>query len=147
MATPTADPPFLRIQRGQTLYRVVKERVQDYRDVAAPRPIAASREQASRCMDCGIPFCHWTCPLGNYVPDWNRHLANGEWQTAFFALQATNNLPEVTARICPAMCESACRRKDLDDPLSIRNLKRIAADNDTGLWREQIGRASCRERV
>lgn len=100
--------PFVEIPRGRVAYRPVAERLRDYRDVAALRPEPASQEQALRCIGCGVPFCHWSCPLGNHVPDWNGHLAGGEWEKAFRALQATNNLPEVTARVCPALCEPAC---------------------------------------
>ncbi len=113
-------PPFLTIKPRKPVYRPVAERVRDYRDVAVPREEAASREQASRCMDCFLPFCHWACPLGNYVPDWNRALAAGDLEGAYRRLQATNNLPEVTARICPAPCEAACVLNIAGEPVTIR---------------------------
>ena len=113
-------PPFLTIKPRKAVYRPAAERVRDYRDVAVPREEAASREQASRCMDCFLPFCHWACPLGNHVPDWNRALAAGDWAGAYRQLQATNNLPEVTARICPAPCEAACVLNIAGDPVTIR---------------------------
>lgn len=101
-------PAFLRVQRRGTVYRAANERVRDDREVAVIRDEASSQQQASRCLDCGLPFCHWVCPIGNDVPNWNRYLAQGEWEQAFYALQSMNNIPEVTARVCPAPCESAC---------------------------------------
>lgn len=100
--------PFLEVKRGAPTSRPVAERITDYREVAVLREEAQSKQQASRCINCGLPFCHWSCPLGNAIPAWNEHLSRGEWEEAFRALQATNNLPEVTARICPALCEPAC---------------------------------------
>jgi len=78
------------------------------------------RDQASRCMDCGTPFCHWGCPLGNFIPEWNDLVFNGQWERAFELLNATNILPEVTGRICPATCEFACVLGINDDPVTIR---------------------------
>lgn len=96
------------------------ERVKDYTEVmGAPKP-QHSQEQASRCMDCGTPFCHWGCPIGNYIPDWNDAVFHGQWEKAFNLLDATNNLPEVTGRICPAPCEYSCVLGINDDPVTIR---------------------------
>jgi len=81
---------------------------------------AQSRDQASRCMDCGTPFCHWGCPLGNYIPEWNDLVYNNQWERAFELLDSTNILPEVTGRICPAPCEYACVLGINDDPVTIR---------------------------
>ena len=104
-----ADPvTFIQVKRRKAGYRPVEERIKDYRDVAVMREEPASQEQASRCASCFLPFCQWSCPLGNEIPAWNAHLAKGEWEQAFRALQATNNLPEITARVCPALCEPAC---------------------------------------
>lgn len=100
--------PFLDVTRRAPTYRPVAERVKDYRDVVLQCEEPSTQAQAGRCLNCGLPFCHWSCPLGNEVPIWNRHLAEGNWEEAFRTLQATNNLPEVTARICPALCEPAC---------------------------------------
>lgn len=99
---------FLTVKRQAPTYRPVGERVKDFRDVSTLRAGAQSQAQASRCLDCGLPFCHWMCPIGNYVPTWNQLMASGRWQEAFQALQATNNIPEVTGRLCPATCEYAC---------------------------------------
>ena len=111
---------FLEVPRRETTYRPVAERVKDYRDVTVWRDETQSQQQALRCLNCGLPFCHWSCPLGNAVPTWNKHLADGEWEEAFRALQATNNLPEVTARICPALCEPACVLGICWDAVTIR---------------------------
>jgi len=111
---------FLNIKKGQTEYRPVCERIKDYREVVKPRPETVSRDQASRCMDCGTPFCHWGCPLGNYIPEWNDLVWNDQWERALELLYATNNLPEVTGRICPAPCEYACVLGINDDPVTIR---------------------------
>lgn len=113
--------PFIDVPRREAAHRPIDERIRDYRDVAVPRQDEDSRLQASRCLNCGVPFCHWSCPLGNYAPLWNQHLARGEWDKAYAALQATNNLPEVTARICPASCESACVLNIAWEPVTVRD--------------------------
>ncbi|MFH1753653.1 MAG: glutamate synthase subunit beta, partial [Candidatus Omnitrophota bacterium] len=115
------DPKgFLKIKKKPSEYRPVCERVKDYHEVAMPRPVKDSKEQASRCMDCGVPFCHWGCPVGNYIPEWNDLAFNGEWEKAFKLLDATNNLPEITGRVCPAPCEYSCVLGINDDPVTIR---------------------------
>src|SRR3989338_2590636 len=111
---------FFTVKRREAGTRPVNERVRDSREVALPRDEAVSCEQASRCISCFLPFCHWGCPLGNYVPDWNASLARGQWQEAFRLLQATNNLPEVTGRICPAPCEGACVLEQQHDAVTNR---------------------------
>jgi len=111
---------FLKIGRQNTEYRKICERLQDFKQVCMLRPDAQSQEQASRCMDCGTPFCHWGCPVGNYIPEWNDHMFNGSWKDAAALLDATNNLPEITGRICPAHCEHACVLGINDDPITIR---------------------------
>ncbi|MEI6631499.1 MAG: glutamate synthase, partial [bacterium] len=111
---------FLKLARQNSLYREPCERVQDFKEVSKLRPDKQSREQASRCMDCGTPFCHWGCPIGNYIPEWNDHLFHGNWKGALELLDATNNLPEITGRVCPSLCEYACVLGLNDDPVSIR---------------------------
>jgi glutamate synthase (NADPH/NADH) small chain len=111
---------FLKYNRITASYRPVCERVQDFKDVAVPRSDDLSRQQASRCMDCGTPFCHFACPVGNYIPEWNDLTFNDQWQRAFYLLDTGNNLPEVTGRICPAPCEYACVLGINDDPVTIR---------------------------
>ena len=111
---------FLKVKRAKQEYRTVCERVKDFREVAKLRQNASSKEQASRCMDCGTPFCNWGCPVGNYIPEWNDLVFHGHWEKAFKLLDATNNLPEVTGRICPCPCEYACVLGINDDPVTIR---------------------------
>lgn len=91
------------------------------REIGGPLSPAHSREQASRCMDCGIPFCHWACPVANYIPEWNDLIYNRQWERAVERLEATNNLPEITGRVCPAPCEFACVLAINDEPVTIRD--------------------------
>jgi glutamate synthase (NADPH/NADH) small chain len=111
---------FLKVKRQPGNYRPVCERVKDFSEVNLLRPELQSQEQSSRCMDCGTPFCHSGCPLGNYIPEWNDLVFHGHWEKAFSLLSATNNLPEITGRICPAPCEYACVLGINDDPVTIR---------------------------
>ncbi len=110
---------FLKIKREKSTYRPVCERVNDYKQVALPRIEEKAEEQAARCMDCGIPFCHWACPIGNYIPEFNDAVLDAHWEKAFSLLNETNNLPEVTGRICPAPCEFSCVLGINDDPVTI----------------------------
>jgi len=111
---------FLKIKRQGCGYRPVSDRVKDYSEVVIHRDDAALRDQASRCMDCGTPFCHWGCPVGSYIPEWNDLVFHGHWQKAFQLLDASNNLPEITGRLCPATCEYACVLGINDDAVTIR---------------------------
>ncbi len=99
---------FLQIERHGVPYRDSRERAQDYREFLLPRPVEELREQGARCMDCGVPFCHNGCPLGNLIPDWNDLVYHDRFQDAIAQLHATNNFPEFTGRLCPAPCEAAC---------------------------------------
>lgn len=111
---------FLKIKRKNKGYRPVCERIRDYSEVnLIPEP-AHSQEQAHRCMDCGTPFCHWACPIGNYIPEWNELVTIGNWEKAIELLSATNDFPEITGRLCPALCEYSCVLGINDDPVSIR---------------------------
>jgi glutamate synthase (NADPH/NADH) small chain len=111
---------FLKVERKTRESRPVCERLKDFREVSTLATCEHSQEQASRCMDCGTPFCHWGCPIGNYIPEWNDLVFRGSWQRAFKLLAATNNLPEITGRICPALCEYSCVLGINDDPVTIR---------------------------
>jgi glutamate synthase (NADPH/NADH) small chain len=103
------DPQgFLRHERRMPARRPVPVRIQDWREVYPSAGDGLIREQATRCMDCGIPFCHDGCPLGNRIPDWNDLVRTGAWESAIESLHATNNFPEFTGRLCPAPCEAAC---------------------------------------
>ena len=99
---------FLEIQRQEAGYRPVHDRIHDFGEVEQTLSTRERKLQASRCMDCGVPFCHWACPLGNKAPEWNDALYKGEWELAFRLLSDTNPFPEFTGRICPALCEKAC---------------------------------------
>ncbi|MBI4485488.1 MAG: glutamate synthase subunit beta, partial [Acidobacteria bacterium] len=111
---------FLEIQRRKHPTRPVGERITDWGEVYLPYPEAALKEQAARCMDCGVPFCHQGCPLGNVIPDWNDLVYRDRWKAALGRLHATNNFPEFTGRLCPAPCEGACVLGINNDPVSIK---------------------------
>ena len=111
---------FLEFRRQKQPYRPVKERVKDWRQVMAPWPVEPLKEQAARCMDCGIPFCHQGCPLGNLIPDWNDLVYRDQWLAAIDRLHETNNFPEFTGTLCPAPCEGACVLGINDDPVTIK---------------------------
>ena len=116
------DPKgFLKVKRTHSAYRPVCDRVKDYEWVSTLRKEEDAKDQASRCMDCGTPFCHWGCPVGNYIPEWNDLMFHDEWKKAFELLNATNNLPEVTGRICPALCEYACVLAINDEAVTIKD--------------------------
>ena len=99
---------FLEIHRQEAGYRPIQDRIHDFSEVEQTLNTRERKLQASRCMDCGVPFCHWACPLGNKPPEWNDALYKGEWEQAYRVLSATNPFPEFTGRICPALCEKAC---------------------------------------
>jgi glutamate synthase (NADPH/NADH) small chain len=111
---------FIEIQRKKHPTRAVGERVHDWHEVYLPYPEDGLREQAARCMDCGIPFCHSGCPLGNLIPDWNDLVYRERWKAAIDRLHATNNFPEFTGRLCPAPCEGACVLGINNDPVTIK---------------------------
>ena len=99
---------FLTIPRQEAGYRPVHDRIHDFGEVEQTLNSKDRRTQASRCMDCGVPFCHWACPLGNKPPEWNDALYKGDYELAYRLLNSTNDFPEFTGRICPALCEKAC---------------------------------------
>lgn len=111
---------FLKIGRMVNPCRAVCERILDFRDVYKMRSDKQTQEQASRCMDCGTPFCHRACPIGNYIPEWNDYAFRGNWKEALALLEATNNLAEITGRVCPALCEYSCVLGLNDDAVTIR---------------------------
>jgi glutamate synthase (NADPH/NADH) small chain len=119
-----ADPNgFLRYDRQLPKRRPVPVRIRDWHEVYPPAAEGLVRDQATRCMDCGIPFCHDGCPLGNRIPDWNDLVRTGEWAAAAESLHATNNFPEFTGRLCPAPCEAACVLGIADDPVTIKQVE------------------------
>jgi glutamate synthase (NADPH) small chain len=121
MAEPKA---FLKTKRQNYGYRPVEERILDYRELNLPLTPDQIHQQARRCMDCGIPFCHGAgCPLHNFIPDFNELIFKNRWQQACDLLHSTNNFPEITGRLCPAPCETACTLGISDDPVLIRHIE------------------------
>src|ERR1019366_7643208 len=119
-----ADPKgFLSTPREIPVRRPVELRLRDWREVYEPFPSVRLERQAGRCMDCGIPFCHNGCPLGNLIPEWNDLVWRHDWQDAADRLHATNNFPEFTGRLCPAPCEAACVLGINADPVTIKQVE------------------------
>lgn len=115
---------FKEFERQDEKYISVKERVKHYKEFTVPLSKKEITAQGSRCMDCGIPFCHSGCPLGNLIPDFNHMVHQGEWKKASWILHSTNNFPEFTGRLCPAPCEKACVLGIIEDPISIENIEK-----------------------
>lgn len=112
---------FLTVPRQDAGYRPIHERIADFGEVEQTLNTSDRRLQASRCMDCGVPFCHWACPLGNRPPEFQDAIYKGEWKVAYEILTATNDFPEFTGRICPALCEKSCVLKlSMNAPVTIR---------------------------
>jgi glutamate synthase (NADPH/NADH) small chain len=120
MGRPTG---FLEFKRVKLPSRPIEERVRDWKEVYLLDPVEQSREQATRCMDCGIPFCHQGCPLGNLIPDWNELVSRDQWHAAIDRLHATNNFPELTGKLCPAPCEGSCVLGINDEPVTIKRIE------------------------
>ncbi len=119
---------FMEYHRAKQPYRPVEERIHDWNQVMAPWQLDPLKEQAARCMDCGIPFCHQGCPLGNLIPDWNDLVYRDQWQDAIKRLHATNNFPEFTGTLCPAPCEGSCVLGINDDPVTIKGVELTIID-------------------
>ncbi len=115
---------FKEYKREDESNIIVKTRVHNYKEFTIPLKEQELKKQGSRCMDCGIPFCHSACPLGNLIPDFNDMVYKGEWKKALEILHATNNFPEFTGRLCPAPCEKACVLGIIDQPVSIENIEK-----------------------
>ena len=119
-----ADPKgFLTTTREEPKRRPVDLRLMDWREVYEDFATTKLQKQAGRCMDCGIPFCHQGCPLGNIIPEWNDLVWRDDWEGATERLHATNNFPEFTGRLCPAPCETACVLGINQDPVTIKNIE------------------------
>ena len=136
---------FLTVPRVEAGYRPIHDRVKDFSEVEQTLNTHDRREQASRCMDCGVPFCHWACPLGNKPPEWNDALYKGDWKLAYQRLTDTNDFPEFTGRICPALCEKAC-------VLNLTNHEPVTNREDEGAiteaaWRENYILPQTYERI
>ena len=130
MGKPTG---FLELDRQDRTYLPKEERVQNFREFVVPLDEPDLRAQASRCMDCGVPYCHNGCPVNNQIPDWNDLVYTGEWQAALTNLHSTNNFPEFTGRICPAPCEASCTLNIDDNPVTIKSVECAIVDRG---WEE-----------
>jgi glutamate synthase (NADPH) small chain len=124
---------FMEIKRETPSRRPVSERLRDWREYDLKMPEDKLRAQGARCMDCGIPFCHKGCPLGNIIPDWNDLIYRGRWKDAIERLHSTNNFPEFTGRVCPAPCEEACVLNINNDPVTIKLIEKNIIDH---AWNE-----------
>ena len=120
---------FLEFKRDKQPYRPVDERRRDWKQVMLPWPAPVLAKQGARCMDCGIPFCHQGCPLGNLIPDWNDLVYRDKWREAIDRLHATNNFPEFTGTLCPAPCEGSCVLGINDDPVTIKAIELSIVDH------------------
>ena len=120
---------FMEFRRTKQPYRPVRERIRDWKQVMLPFPEDELKKQGARCMDCGIPFCHQGCPLGNIIPDWNDLVYRGLWQEAIERLHATNNFPDFTGTLCPAPCEGACVLGINDEPVTIKAIELAIIDH------------------
>src|SRR5512139_3326073 len=120
---------FLEIARELPSRRPVAERLHDWRELEGKLPEDKLQQQRARCMDCGIPFCHKGCPLGNVIPDWNDLVYRGRWRQAIDRLHSTNNFPEFTGRVCPAPCEEACVLNINNDPVTIKLIEKQTIDH------------------
>jgi glutamate synthase (NADPH) small chain len=114
---------FLEIDRQDRKYKPAADRIRHYDEFVIPLSEEATRNQAARCMNCGIPFCHNGCPVNNQIPDWNDLVYDGDWKRALANLHSTNNFPEFTGRVCPAPCEAACTLNLTDQPVTIKSIE------------------------
>lgn len=119
---------FLELDRKDRTYAAPKERVGHYHEFVIPHAEGELKAQASRCMNCGIPYCHNGCPVNNIIPDWNHLVYEGDWQNALEVLHSTNNFPEFTGRICPAPCEASCTLNIIDQPVTIKSIECAIVD-------------------
>ncbi len=124
---------FLEIDRRDRRYAPAADRVRHYKEFVIPLSEETTRDQAARCMNCGIPFCHNGCPVNNQIPDWNDLVYRGDWEEASRNLHSTNNFPEFTGRICPAPCEASCTLNLSDSPVTIKTIENAIVDR---AWEE-----------
>ena len=119
---------FLEFERADRAYEPVEQRIKHWREFVLPLPDESNKQQAARCMDCGIPYCHTGCPVNNQIPDWNDLVYKDRWEEAARNLHSTNNFPEVTGRVCPAPCEASCTLNIEDNPVAIKTIECAIAD-------------------
>ena len=124
---------FLELDRQDRTYADPKERLNHYKEFIVPLPDSELKAQASRCMNCGIPYCHNGCPVNNIIPDWNHLVYENDWRNALEVLHSTNNFPEFTGRICPAPCEASCTLNIVDQPVTIKSIECAIVDRG---WEE-----------
>ncbi|WP_131113190.1 glutamate synthase subunit beta [Lichenihabitans psoromatis] len=124
---------FIEIDRHDRRYAPASDRIRHYKEFVLPMSEASTKDQAARCMNCGIPFCHNGCPVNNQIPDWNDLVYRGDWEEAASNLHSTNNFPEFTGRICPAPCEAACTLNLSDSPVTIKTIENAIIDR---AWEE-----------
>ncbi|GAA5055821.1 glutamate synthase subunit beta [Erythrobacter westpacificensis] len=124
---------FLEIERKDRTYDDPKERLKHYKEFVIPHSEEGLKNQAARCMNCGIPYCHNGCPVNNIIPDWNHLVYEGDWQNALEVLHSTNNFPEFTGRVCPAPCEASCTLNITDEPVTIKSIECAIIDRG---WKE-----------
>jgi glutamate synthase (NADPH/NADH) small chain len=129
---------FLEIDRRERRYAPASDRIRHFREFVIPLSEEATRDQAARCMNCGIPYCHNGCPVNNQIPDWNDLVYRGDWYNAILNLHSTNNFPEFTGRLCPAPCEAACTLNLDDTPVTIKTIECAIIDR---AWEEGWVRA------
>ncbi len=127
------DTGFLEVDRQDRDYIDPAERLKNYKEFVVPHDEKALKKQASRCMDCGIPYCHNGCPVNNIIPDWNDLVYQGDWKNALAVLHSTNNFPEFTGRVCPAPCEASCTLNIIDKPVTIKSIECAIVDRG---WQE-----------
>ena len=145
---------FLEIDRQDRKYRPASDRIRNFKEFIVPLPEQVIRDQASRCMECGIPFCHDMkglkgCPVNNQIPDWNDLVYRGEWEQASKDLHSTNNFPEFTGRICPAPCEASCTLNIIDSPVTIKSIECAIVDKawDNGWIKPQVNPSKTNKRI
>ena len=119
---------FLEFERNDRDYAPVEERVKTWHEFVLPLTETETRDQAARCMDCGVPYCHTGCPVNNQIPDWNDLVYKNNWQEASRNLHSTNNFPEFTGRVCPAPCEASCTLNLEDTPVTIKTIECAIVD-------------------
>tara|TARA_Y100000768_G_scaffold171396_1_gene128253 strand:+ start:397 stop:1818 length:1422 start_codon:yes stop_codon:yes gene_type:complete len=146
MGKPTGFMDIEKIERG---YKPVSERISNYKEFVIPLSKEETINQAARCMDCGVPYCHNGCPVNNQIPDWNDLVYSDDWKNALENLHSTNNFPEFTGRICPAPCEAACTLNLYEEPVSIKTIECAIIDRgfDEGWIKPKIAREKSGKRV
>src|SRR5678816_2453793 len=146
MGKPTG---FLEIERRERGYEPVAERLKTWKEFVHPLPGPEVKQQASRCMNCGIPFCHQGCPVNNQIPDFNELVYRDQWREALDNLLSTNNFPEFTGRICPAPCEASCTLNIDDNPVTIKTIECAIVDRawDNGWLKPEVAAVKTGKKV